>query len=92
VSAEQLASDLGDGNITEIEVAWSDPYGRVQGKRVPAGHYDGPAAGKGFGFCDGSLVWNAAGEVQEDIGDPTSTPPPTPTPTADFPGGPASVR
>ncbi len=26
---------IGDGSLTEIEVAWSDPFGHAQGKRIP---------------------------------------------------------
>jgi glutamine synthetase len=72
--AGALADALHAGTLSEIEVAWADPYGRVQGKRVPASRYPGPAAGRGFAFCDGSLAWNAVGEVQEAalLGDPAN--------------------
>ncbi|MFC1437121.1 glutamine synthetase family protein [Streptacidiphilus sp. N1-10] len=71
-SDRTLAEALAEGTVHEIEVAWADPYGRAQGKRVPAARYQGPAAGRGFAFCDGSLAWNAVGEVQEAalLGDP----------------------
>ncbi|MGW1027690.1 glutamine synthetase family protein [Streptomyces sp. NPDC002577] len=74
MSADELATALDSGAVTELEVAWSDPYGRVQGKRVPAARYAGPAAGRGFTFCTGSLAWDTTGEVQETspLGDPAS--------------------
>ncbi|MFE4665481.1 glutamine synthetase family protein [Streptomyces sp. NPDC056716] len=59
-----LESALADPSLRELEIAWSDPYGRVQGKRLPAARYPQATAGRGIGFCDGSLAWNAAGEVQ----------------------------
>ncbi|MFF3160103.1 glutamine synthetase family protein [Streptomyces sp. NPDC057910] len=63
--------DEAEANWPELEVAWADPYGRVQGKRLPAGSDRDPAA-HGIAFCEASLAWNAAGEVQEAavLGDP----------------------
>ncbi|MFD4504661.1 glutamine synthetase family protein [Streptomyces sp. NPDC058457] len=65
---DSLAAALADGSLREVEVAWSDPYGRVQGKRIPAARYPEAAAGRGVAFCDGSLAWNALGEVQTGAG------------------------
>ena len=32
----ELLQRLEDGSLREIEVAWSDPFGHAQGKRIPA--------------------------------------------------------
>ena len=34
-----LLSALDDGSLAEIEVAWSDPFGHAQGKRIPASQF-----------------------------------------------------
>lgn len=54
---------IGDGSITEIEVAWSDPFGHAQGKRIPAAGFLDRARGSGFAFCEASLGWNADATV-----------------------------
>ena len=33
------AHALDDGSLTEIEMAWSDPFGHAQGKRIPASQF-----------------------------------------------------
>ncbi|OBB62043.1 glutamine synthetase [Mycobacterium sp. 852013-51886_SCH5428379] len=60
---EQLLRGLADGTITEVEVAWSDPFGHAQGKRIPAEVFSDRAHGRGFAFCEASLGWNADGTV-----------------------------
>jgi len=51
--------------LTEVEVTWSDPYGRVQGKRVPAAAFgSATSSGRGFTFCEASLAWNFSGDIQ----------------------------
>lgn len=67
-SADSIARDemlrrLADGTIIEVEVAWSDPFGHAQGKRIPAGVFLERARGRGFAFCEASLGWNADGTV-----------------------------
>lgn len=65
-SAEQeLRRRIDDGSLTEIEVAWSDPFGHAQGKRIPASQFLGRGFGTGFAFCEASLGWNTDGEVVE---------------------------
>lgn len=54
---------IGDGSITEIEVAWSDPFGHAQGKRIPAAGFLDRARGSGFAFCEASLGWNTDATV-----------------------------
>ena len=34
-----LLRGLADGSLAEIEVAWSDPFGHAQGKRIPAAQF-----------------------------------------------------
>ena len=58
-----LLSRLADGSLREIEVAWSDPFGHAQGKRIPAPVFLDRARGTGFSFCEASLGWNADGTV-----------------------------
>lgn len=62
-AAEELLRRLADGTLTEVEVAWSDPFGHAQGKRIPAGVFLERARGRGFSFCEASLGWNADGTV-----------------------------
>lgn len=53
--------------ITEVEVSWPDQFGHALGKRIPLSRF--PSAREaGVTFCDGSLAWNVAGEVQEGVG------------------------
>ena len=62
-----LLSALEDGSLTEIEIAWSDPFGHAQGKRIPATQFLGRAQGTGFAFCEASLGWDSAGAVIESL-------------------------
>lgn len=62
-AARELLQRLGDGSLREIEVAWSDPFGHAQGKRIPAAQFLDRAQGSGFAFCEASLGWNADGTV-----------------------------
>ena len=59
----ELLRRLADGSLREIEVAWSDPFGHAQGKRIPAAQFLHRAQGSGFAFCEASLGWNADGTV-----------------------------
>lgn len=59
----ELVGRIDDGSITEIEVAWSDPFGHAQGKRIPAAGFLDRARGSGFAFCEASLGWNAEATV-----------------------------
>ena len=36
-------------------MAWSDPFGHAQGKRIPASQFLNRAVGAGFAFCEASL-------------------------------------
>ncbi|MHC9296001.1 glutamine synthetase family protein [Mycobacterium sp. LTG2003] len=58
-----LVKSIDGGSVTEIEVAWSDPFGHAQGKRIPAAGFLGRAAGTGFAFCEASLGWNTDATV-----------------------------
>ncbi len=62
-----LLNALDDGSLTEIEIAWSDPFGHAQGKRIPATQFLGRAQGTGFAFCEASLGWDSAGAVIESL-------------------------
>lgn len=62
-AAADLWRRLSEGSLTEIEVAWSDPLGHAQGKRIPAAQFLDRAQGSGFAFCEASLGWNADGTV-----------------------------
>ncbi|MGV0850287.1 glutamine synthetase family protein [Mycolicibacterium phlei] len=63
-AAEQRLLDrLADGTLAEVEVAWSDPFGHAQGKRIPARQFLDRARGTGFAFCEASLGWNSDGTV-----------------------------
>lgn len=63
-----LRSGLEDGSLAEIEIAWSDPFGHAQGKRIPASQFLNRALGTGFAFCEASLGWDTAGTVIESLG------------------------
>lgn len=63
----ELRHALGDGSLTEIEVAWSDPFGHAQGKRIPASQFLNRALGSGFAFCEASLGWNTDGTVIDSL-------------------------
>ncbi|WP_304116827.1 glutamine synthetase family protein [Mycolicibacterium bacteremicum] len=58
-----LLDRLAGRTLREIEVAWSDPLGHAQGKRIPAAQFLNRARGSGFAFCEASLGWNADGTV-----------------------------
>ena len=62
-----LRSGLDDGSLTEIEIAWSDPFGHAQGKRIPASQFLDRAEGTGFAFCEASLAWDTAGTVIDSL-------------------------
>ncbi|HKV20257.1 MAG TPA: glutamine synthetase family protein [Mycobacterium sp.] len=63
----ELRKRLDDGSLTEIEVAWSDPFGHAQGKRIPAPQFLDRALGTGFAFCEASLGWDTAGTVIDSL-------------------------
>ena len=48
----KLRNGLDDGSLTEIEIAWSDPFGHAQGKRIPVSQFLDRALGTGFAFCE----------------------------------------
>ncbi|SBS76291.1 Glutamine synthetase [uncultured Mycobacterium sp.] len=58
----ELLRRLHDGSLTEIEVAWSDPFGHAAGKRIPAKQFIDRAK-HGFAFCEAALGWNTDGTV-----------------------------
>jgi glutamine synthetase len=60
---QELRAALADGSLREVEIAWSDPFGHAQGKRIPAAQFLDRALGTGFAFCEASLGWNADGTV-----------------------------
>ncbi len=62
-----LRSGLEDGSVTEVEIAWSDPFGHAQGKRIPASQFLNRALGNGFAFCEASLGWDTAGTVIDSL-------------------------
>ncbi len=62
-NADALRRGLAEGTLTEIEVAWSDPFGHAAGKRIPAPQFLDRALGTGFGFCEAALGWNSDGTV-----------------------------
>ena len=64
---QELLRRLDDGSLAEIEVAWSDPFGHAQGKRIPAAQFLGRARGTGFAFCEASLGWNTDGTVIDSL-------------------------
>ena len=49
-------------------MAWSDPFGHAQGKRIPAAQFLDRAKGHGFAFCEASLGWNTDGTVIDGLG------------------------
>ena len=59
----ELLRRIEDGSLTEIEVAWSDPFGHAAGKRIPAAQFLERARGSGFAFCEAALGWNTDGTV-----------------------------
>ena len=59
----ELRNALDDGSLAEIEIAWSDPFGHAQGKRIPATQFLNRALGTGFAFCEASLGWDTEGTV-----------------------------
>ncbi len=63
----ELRSGLDAGSLTEIEIAWSDPFGHAQGKRIPASQLLNRALGTGFAFCEASLGWDSAGTVIDSL-------------------------
>ena len=63
----ELRNALDDGSLTEIEIAWSDPFGHAQGKRIPASQFLNRALGTGFAFCEASLGWNTDGTVIDSL-------------------------
>lgn len=64
---QELVSLLADGTLREVEVAWSDPFGHAQGKRIPANRFLDRARGTGFAFCEASLGWNTDGTVVDGL-------------------------
>ncbi len=58
----ELLRRLHEGSLTEIEVAWSDPFGHAAGKRIPAKQFLDRAR-HGFAFCEAALGWNTDGTV-----------------------------
>ena len=63
IESAELRRAIGDGTLTEIEVAWSDPFGHSAGKRIPAAQFLDRALGTGFAFCEAALGWNTDGTV-----------------------------
>ncbi|MDT5015723.1 MAG: glutamine synthetase [Mycobacterium sp.] len=63
----ELRNGLNDGSLAEIEVAWTDPFGHAQGKRIPASQFLHRALGSGFAFCEASLGWNTDGTVIDSL-------------------------
>ncbi|MDT5109911.1 MAG: glutamine synthetase [Mycobacterium sp.] len=62
-AARDLLRHIADGSLTEVEVAWSDPFGHAAGKRIPAAQFLDRAQGTGFAFCEAALGWNTDGTV-----------------------------
>jgi len=63
----ELRNALDDGSLAEIEIAWSDPFGHAQGKRIPATQFMNRALGTGFAFCEASLGWDTEGTVVDSL-------------------------
>jgi glutamine synthetase len=63
----ELERALGRGELREIEVLWPDHQGHPRGKRIPAEGFLERAGGQGFGFCDGTLCWDVAGDVKDGL-------------------------
>lgn len=66
--ADEIRDGIADGSLTEIEVAWSDPFGHAAGKRIPAAQFLDRATGTGFAFCEAALGWNTDGTVIDTLG------------------------
>ncbi len=66
-NADALRRGLTDGTLTEVEVAWSDPFGHAAGKRIPAAQFLERALGTGFAFCEAALGWNTDGTVIDNL-------------------------
>ncbi len=66
-AADELHGGIADGTLTEIEVAWSDPFGHAAGKRIPAAQFLDRATGTGFAFCEAALGWNTDGTVIDSL-------------------------
>jgi glutamine synthetase len=66
-SERELRTALENGALAEIEIAWSDPFGHAQGKRIPASQFLNRALGTGFAFCEASLGWDTAGTVIDSL-------------------------
>ena len=64
---QELRKALADGSLAEIEIAWSDPFGHAQGKRIPASQFLNRAVGTGFAFCEASLGWDTEGTVIDSL-------------------------
>ncbi len=62
----ELLRRLHEGSLTEIEVAWSDPFGHAAGKRIPAKQFLDRAR-HGFAFCEAALSWNTDGTVTDGL-------------------------
>lgn len=65
--AEEIRAAIAEGTITEIEVAWSDPFGHAAGKRIPARQFLERALGTGFAFCEAALGWNSDATVIDSL-------------------------
>jgi glutamine synthetase len=63
----ELRNALDDRSLAEIEIAWSDPFGHAQGKRIPATQFLNRALGTGFAFCEASLGWDTGGTVVDSL-------------------------
>ncbi|OAN36133.1 glutamine synthetase family protein [Mycolicibacterium iranicum] len=61
--SDEIRKAIADGTLTEVEVAWSDPFGHAAGKRIPAAQFLDRATGAGFAFCEAALGWNTDGTV-----------------------------
>lgn len=64
---DEIHDAIADGSLTEIEVAWSDPFGHAAGKRIPAAQFLDRATGTGFAFCEAALGWNTDGTVIDSL-------------------------
>ncbi|MGE0214620.1 glutamine synthetase family protein [Mycolicibacterium sp.] len=64
---DSVRAAIADGSLTEIEVAWSDPFGHSAGKRIPAAQFLDRATGTGFAFCEAALGWNTDGTVIDSL-------------------------
>ncbi|WP_167096777.1 glutamine synthetase family protein [Mycobacterium sp. DL592] len=64
---QYLTEAIANGDIDEVEVAWTDQLGHAAGKRVPAGELHEHIRNGGIAFSSGQLTWNVAAEVQENL-------------------------